>query len=132
LYGGAYGEGGSNYGDGTVYRLTPSPKGYDEDVIHSFRPKTDGENPEGGITSDETGALYGTTCCFGKGGYGTVFKLAPSATGQYVESVQFYFSGSKTGENPEGGVISVRGALYGATTGGGAGCGCGTVFKLTH
>jgi uncharacterized repeat protein (TIGR03803 family) len=134
-HGGAYGERGSNYGEGTVFRLTPSPKGYEEHVLHNFSRRKDGEDPEAGLIADKTGALYGTTCCFGgERAYGTVFKLTPSARDKYSESILFHFTGPKTGEGPYGGlIVDKEGALYGTTSGGGGGCGnsgCGTIFKL--
>jgi uncharacterized repeat protein (TIGR03803 family) len=129
-YGGAYGEGGSNYGDGTVFKLTPSREGYVESVLHSFRPRTDGENPQD-IIADKAGALYGTTCCFGAGSDGTAFKLTPSGTNEYTETILYHFSQPSGGLFPSSPLIADRsGALYGLTSNGGSGCGCGTVFKL--
>ncbi len=44
------------------------------------------------------------------------------------------FKGSLDGENPWGGLATLKGTLYGTTSGGGAGCsssgGCGIVFKV--
>jgi uncharacterized repeat protein (TIGR03803 family) len=136
--------GGSGNG-GTVFKLTPSGSGYTENVLYSFCKAakcTDGETPKAGLIFDDKGALYGTTQSGGAHGYGTVFKLSPSASG-YSESVLYSFckkSGCSDGADPEAGLVfDATGALYGTTYGGGGGTGCyvsgkqsgcGTVFKL--
>jgi uncharacterized repeat protein (TIGR03803 family) len=79
---------GDKYGGGTVFKLTPPPKGHagwTETVLYSFcslSSCSDGANPYAGLIADKQGALYSTTssggvssavpCC-----YGTVFKLTP-------------------------------------------------------
>jgi len=101
-------------------------------LLHSFAGGSDGAIPEGPLI-DVKGTLYGTTSsgggtgCGGTG-CGTVFKITP----QGAESVVYAFQGGADGQNPSGGLISVGGALYGLTPGGGTGCGCGTVFKVTE
>ncbi len=106
-------------------------------MLHSFAGGGDGAFPYAGLISDASGALYGTTA-YGSGapGYGTVFKLTPSATpgGAWTESVLHSFAGGGDGAYPFAGLISdASGALYGTTLyGSGApGYGYGTVFKLT-
>jgi uncharacterized repeat protein (TIGR03803 family) len=143
-------------GCGTVFRLTSSGGAWTESVLYAFTGgTTDGINPQGGLTFDATGALYGTTntggptyldgsSCgqFSLGGTcGIVFKLSPSGGATWNESVLYFFgSSSNDGGNPSSGMIfDASGALYGTTTAGGttpSGCGsfaeypCGTVFKL--
>ena len=143
-------EGGSN-GYGTVFMLTPTPNGptaWKYTTLHSFCDDPDcldGSYPEGGVTADAQGNLYGTTSegggtvLAGPLNFGTVFKLTPSASGSgYVESVLYAFSGLSDGAYPKAGLLWFNGELYGTTEEGGNsgfnGCldvGCGVVFKLT-
>ncbi len=119
---------------GTVFKLTPSPSGYSESVLHSFTGRgSDGADPMAGVTFGQDGALYGTTSSADRGnGCGTLFKLTPSASG-YTESTIYKFP-SRTcrrhGGNPEASVVFAKdGALYGTTAWGGRE-GDGVVFKL--
>jgi len=124
LYGTTF-YGGAN-GRGTVFKLTPSGN---ETVLYSFGSQPgDGANPQSGLSRDKEEILYGTTCCGGANGIGTVFRLTPSG----VETVLYSF-GSQPGDgiNPGAGLImDKKGNLYGTTYRGGAYSG-GTVFKVT-
>ena len=142
--------GGSN-GYGTVFKLAPTPNGptaWKYTTLHSFCDDPDcldGSYPEGGVTADAQGNLYGTTSegggtvLAGPLNFGTVFKLTPSASGSgYMESVLYSFSGLSDGAYPKAGLLWFNGELYGTTEEGGNsgfnGCldvGCGVVFKLT-
>jgi uncharacterized repeat protein (TIGR03803 family) len=99
-------------------------------VLHDFRGRTDGANPEAGLVMDAKGNLYSTTVsggtgCSSSGGCGTVFKLAGRK-----ETVLYKFNGSPDGANPSGGLIlDAAGNLYGVTNVGGAYDG-GSVFKV--
>jgi len=69
-YGGAYAE-------GTVYELAASD--WTETVLYSFQ-GLHGDQPEGTVTLDATGNIYGTTNFggpYGKFGFGTVFEIRP-------------------------------------------------------
>jgi uncharacterized repeat protein (TIGR03803 family) len=82
--------GGAN-GLGTVFKLTPSSRGWSETVLYNFCAQAncdDGSYPEAGLVRDQAGNLYGTTCNsaftvanLGPGPYfnmsGTVFQLTP-------------------------------------------------------
>jgi uncharacterized repeat protein (TIGR03803 family) len=93
-------------------------------VLHSFN-GSDGANPDGGLVTDASGNIYGTTLGGGSSGAGTVFKVDPSGN----QTVRHSFSGSD-GASPIGDLImDASGNLYG-TTGGGGSWGAGTVFKL--
>ncbi|MFZ1425962.1 MAG: choice-of-anchor tandem repeat GloVer-containing protein [Geminicoccaceae bacterium] len=141
-------EGGSN-GYGTVFKLAPTPSGptaWKYTTLYSFCQSPDcidGAYPEGGVTADSQGNLYGTTSegggrvSLGSTNFGTVFKLTPSGSG-YKESVLYSFSGLSDGAYPKAGLLWFNGELYGTTEEGGNsdfnGCldvGCGVVFKLT-
>jgi len=66
--------GGGVFGDGTVFELTYSPDtGWTETTLHSFTYKVYGENPDGMLTLDPSGNLYGTTPFRGPQLVGTVF-----------------------------------------------------------
>jgi uncharacterized repeat protein (TIGR03803 family) len=130
--GGSTGCGGS--GCGSVYKLTPSGKGYKESILYAFAGAPDGQGPSAGLTIDSTGALYGTTYvggngCLPYGGCGTVFKLTPSGSA-YSETVLYSFQHANDGAYPSAKVIvGSDGALYGTAEEQGA-YGGGTVFKL--
>ena len=127
-------------GCGTVFKLTLSGKTYVESTLHRFQNKPDGCEPEGGLTMDSTGAIYGATEFGGKEGLdgeGTIFKLAPAGTG-YSYSVIYKFTGGADGAWPLGGLlIDASGVIYGATQSGAASAcpgafqGCGTVYTLS-
>jgi uncharacterized repeat protein (TIGR03803 family) len=83
------------------------------------------------MISDSSGNLYGTTRSGGDSDVGTVFKLAPTGSGGYTESVLHAFTGSSDGANPVGRLLmDSQGNLYGTTEFGGSN-NTGTVFKLS-
>jgi len=135
--------GGGAFGKGVVFKLTAAAKGpWTETVLRSFRGDRDGAYPASGVVVDKSGNLYGTTSQGGgdrncTGGCGTVFKLAPPASGAvWAETILYRFRGLNDGQNPEADLIadSTVSNLYGTTAGGGSqNCagGCGTAFKLT-
>src|ERR1700730_2233096 len=125
---------GGSHGHGTVYKLAPDGGGWRETVLYNFCSESncsDGASPYAGLVMDPAGNLYGTT---GSDDGGTVFKLAPSATG-WTEAVLYHFCGGGSdcpgGGRPGGGlIIDQAGNLYGTTNDGGA-FKYGVVFKLT-
>ncbi len=126
LYGATVGGGAHRMG--TVYRLTPSASGWTERVLYSFQGPSDGSLPYSGLIFDRAGNLYGTTCCDGPGGSGTVWELSPGA--DWTFTLVYSFVGL-SGQGPEGGVtMDAAGNLYGTTNEGGL-YDFGTVFKLT-
>jgi uncharacterized repeat protein (TIGR03803 family) len=121
-------------GCGTVFMVDASGNLL---TLHTFAGGlTDGAFPNGPLTRDAAGNLYGTTASGGNGsdpaGYGTVFKL--DAAGN--ETVLHHFTGLEGGSVPAGGVLrDSQGNLYGVTIHGGHVCSlpistCGTVFRL--
>lgn len=145
LYG-MTGEGG-RYGGGAVFELTPGADGkWTENVLHSFGNGEDGSFPEGGLTLDAAGNLYGTTYYGGANSKtcapfscGTVFQLKPGSNGEWTEKVLHNFSNDgKDGLWPDTGLtIDASGNLYGTTSAGGVhpcpkgASGCGIVFRLS-
>jgi uncharacterized repeat protein (TIGR03803 family) len=76
LYGTTSGGGSDN--DGAVFKLTPSGGGtWSEQLLHSFRQGTDGSAPYGGVITNGSGNVYGTTFFGGIHNGGTVFEITP-------------------------------------------------------
>lgn len=127
---------GGEFGQGTVFALGPPtvPGGdWQEVVLHSFGGTLgDGQVPYAGVILGPRGTLYGTTQYGGTYGAGTVFALTPPASpGEpWTEHILYSFSGTDDGNDPLGGLTSIRGILYGTTASGGT-FGGGTVFSLT-
>lgn len=134
--------GGGAFGDGTVFKLSPSSSGWTEQPLYSFTGGADGKYPYSTLVFDAAGNLYGTaeyggsqsgSLCTFEGGCGTVFRLSPGTTWTFATLLTFV---GNRGANPYSGVIlDSAGNLYGTTFNGGS-CtasthGCGTVFKLT-
>lgn len=155
---GATQDGGSSscisiYQCGTVYELTQQNGVWTETVLYVFQgnAKNDGASPFGGLVTDRSGNLYGTTAYGGTGdcvllgskvGCGTVYELSPPAQqgGAWTETVLYSFPSSKYGYVPWGDLVFDKaGNLYGATIfGGGKGTTCdpyyqycGAVFELS-
>jgi uncharacterized repeat protein (TIGR03803 family) len=89
-----------------------------------------GSVPTGGLISDATGNLYGTTASGGASGHGVVFKLS-FESGTWTEDFLYSFKGgADDGSGPESALLlDAAGNLYGTTAAGGP-SGNGTVFKL--
>jgi uncharacterized repeat protein (TIGR03803 family) len=118
-------------GYGTVYEVVPPTGGgtaWTEKVILNLPGGNRGDYPLSGVTTDASGALYGTAAS----GTGTIFSLSPPTGTQnsWQETVLSLFPNKKYGTGPEGGVIISGGALFG-TLGGGTKHSYGTVFELT-
>jgi len=152
LYGTTFFGGGTgcldNAGCGTVFALRPTHGDrYAEQILYTFKGGADGSNPAASLLSDRSGALYGTTnygggaSCDAGGqtvGCGTAFRLSPTRSGAFEESVLYAFVGGMDGADPGAGLTEdAKGVLYGATQFGGSqtgfNCsgGCGTVYALT-
>ena len=118
---------GGAYGDGAVYKLSPSGSQWKETVLYSFRNLNDGQNPVGGLVLDKAGNIYGGTFDGGANGGGTVYELSPSG-GKWKLSILYSFTGGYGGPYNKL-TFDADGNLYGATNGEGAN-GFGMVFKL--
>jgi uncharacterized repeat protein (TIGR03803 family) len=137
MYGTTYGGGvteNCSQGCGSVYKLTAgSNDTFTQSVIYSFQGQTkDGQNPAygAGVTLDPTGSLYGTARYGGSStNAGIAYKLK-LVNGAYKETVLHAFTGDPDGYNPLGGVIIVKGKVYGTTYVGGK-QNQGTVFEIT-
>jgi uncharacterized repeat protein (TIGR03803 family) len=66
------------YGQGSVFKLTPSNDGWTYTSLHDFTGGSDGKLPYCNLTMDTSGNLYGTTSEGGANGYGgVVFEITP-------------------------------------------------------
>jgi uncharacterized repeat protein (TIGR03803 family) len=127
-------------GCGVVF--TMSRRGTEE-VLYAFQNgldgSTDGAYPREGVVRDAGGRIFGMTQGGGAAGFGMVFELSKSTSGNFVESVLLDFTDGADGAYPSGEnlIIGPKGTLYGVTErGGDDNClqgkpeGCGVVFKL--
>jgi uncharacterized repeat protein (TIGR03803 family) len=112
---------GGTAGAGAVFKLTPQSNGsWSETVLYSFLGGSDAANPGGPLIFDGAGDLYGVAAD-GAHGHGAVFRLTPSGSGEWTESVVYSFTGGLDGDGPSGGLIfDNAGNLYGTTVHGGA------------
>lgn len=94
-------------------------------VVHAFTGSPDGSQPNGGLTKDSSGNLYGTTVAGGVNGTGTVFELSPNGSHGWRYAVIYSFSNSgPDGQEPMGGVtLDNQGNIYGTTNQGAYGYG---------
>jgi uncharacterized repeat protein (TIGR03803 family) len=127
---------GGHYATGTVFRLDPPASGgvqWTKTILYEFHGGNDGSSPEGGVTLDTSGAIYGTTEFDGTHSHGTVFKLTPNAPGQLWTKTTLHNFGTNTndGADPTGPLTrDTNGVLYGTTLFGGR-SNFGTVYRIT-
>lgn len=119
---------------GSVFELKPAQDNtWTEQDLYVFCSKgncEDGSMPQGGVTVDSAGNLYGTATCGGSRNSGVVFELTPG-NGGWTEKVLHNFGNGKDGARPYGGVImDAAGNLWGTTSAGGVNNG-GTVFEMS-
>jgi uncharacterized repeat protein (TIGR03803 family) len=129
LFGGSGSCGGPG-GCGVVFKLSPSSgTAWTETVLYNFN-GPDGAYPQGSLIFDGAGNLYGVTQTTDTDP-GNVFKLTPSVSGPWTETVLHVFTGHTDGAAPQGSlVLDSAGNLYGQTSQGGSSANCGIVYKL--
>jgi uncharacterized repeat protein (TIGR03803 family) len=133
LYGTA--SSGGLYGYGVVYRLQPPFSAcktalcyWTETVLYNFD-LSHGSAPQGNLTFDQAGNIYGTALYGGYGGAGVAYELSPSQ-GQWNLTVLHNFTNGSDGGIPGNGVIfDPAGNLYGTSQGGSDNM--GVVYELT-
>jgi uncharacterized repeat protein (TIGR03803 family) len=124
--------GGTGYGFGTVFQMTPSGT---LTTLYTFCANSftcsDGQTPSNGALVQATnGDLYGTTTSGGVNSYGTVFSITPSGTLTTLWSF-CSLSNCPDGNSPTAGLVqATNGDLYGTTPYGGA-ANAGVLFKIT-
>ncbi|MGA2738265.1 MAG: choice-of-anchor tandem repeat GloVer-containing protein [Bryobacteraceae bacterium] len=126
---------GEGPGCGAVFEMLPPGQDggeWTQTVLYAFTGDSGDACGPNGLTAAPTGALFGMSTGGGASLFGAVFELRPPAMagGTWTETVLCSFSGGSDGGDPFGNVVvGPDGALYGATTEGGA-HGYGNVFKL--
>jgi uncharacterized repeat protein (TIGR03803 family) len=121
LYGATWG-GGTGH-SGTVFEITSSGT---YKVLYSFLGGDNGWRPNGPLTLDAQGNLYGVTF----GGAGTIFQVTPTGAQQVLWN---FGKPAKQSKYPTPGLVwDSQGNLYGATNGGGRNGSWGTIFRLTR
>jgi uncharacterized repeat protein (TIGR03803 family) len=124
---------------GVVFKLSPNQgRTWTESVLYAFKGGADGGEPNGYLTFDRVGKLYGTTQNFTLSSkVGVAFQLTPQRDGNWTEKVLHQFTGGNDGFQPGAGLMwDQAGNLYGTTSHGGGtsrlcSTGCGVVFKLS-
>lgn len=130
-----YGGTGCGFGCGTVFELSPTSRGWQETVLHSFTSSdlSDAARPQSPLTMGRSGTIYGTTPCGGNRacscGCGAVFEMTPSKGG-WEERVIYAFNEDDGFDAYAGVTLDSAGAIYGTTMGGGNGS--GLIFRLTR
>jgi hypothetical protein len=105
---------------GSVFELKHSKPGWQLTMLQNFFFGKRGTIPNGPLTLDKAGNVYGTTAYGGSGrgvnGNGVVFKLVPSK-GRWTEKLLYTFpSDCSSGCNSSAGVIlDGRGNIYGTS-----------------
>jgi uncharacterized repeat protein (TIGR03803 family) len=128
FYGLAFTGGSSSCTCGTVFKLSPS-QGWRFTVIHEFD-FTDGGYPEGTLTLDSAGNLYGGTLEGGSTGYSVIYQLSPMG-GTWRMSILHTFTAKYDGADSAGYLtIDAAGNVYGTTTTG-TETAYGTAFELS-
>lgn len=126
---------GNTQDGGLVFKLSESAGKWTETVLYTFGSSPDGFYPNG-VVFDAKGNLYGTTINGGSGcnnpGCGIVYKLTPSKSGLWRETVLHNFESWIDGSGPSASVYidASTGDLYSTTINGGGRYGYGTVFQI--
>ena len=121
---------GGTYGAGTIYKLHPHGGSWMFQVIHTFTGGADGSNGSAGRMLLSQGQLYGAATSGGLYGAGVVFKLMPTAVGEWDFKKLYSFHGQPDGSFPYGALLRApAGNVYGTTYYGGAN-GIGAVYEL--
>ncbi len=123
-------------GGGTVFELSRTPSGdWVETIVHTFLGGRDGLTPDGPVTLDANGVVYGSTTqggTAGSYGYGTLFALSFQPDEGWTETILHSFTNGYDGGYASGGVtLSPEGNIFGTTQLGGA-TGNGVVYEFAR
>ena len=125
IYGTTAGGGYGVYNDGTVFEINHATGALT--TIVKFN-GTNGQGPDGKLSFDAQGNLYGTTSSGGASNRGTLFEIN-HATGALSTLVNF---NGTNGASPSGQLaVDGQGNIYGTSSAGGPGGG-GTVYEFNH
>ena len=114
--------GGGVNDTGSVFKLNRA-SGWQEQLLLSFDgdPDPSGISPQGAITLDGDGDLYGATILGGAHECGVVYKLTNQGSFFWKETVLHDFACGADGFYPIGATFGPDGSLYGVTAIGGTG-----------
>ncbi len=119
---------GGEYGQGIVFSLS-GPAYAAQTVLVTFN-GSNGAFPQGALTVDADGSLYGTTSTGGPSGDGSVFELSGPQHDQ-LTTLAAFATNDPRGSEPEGSLLLDRaGKLYGTNSAGGASR-AGSVFRIS-
>lgn len=122
---------GGAYNIGTVYKLSRNSEGqWIPETLLNFN--ATGGNAAGGsyVVVDNAGNVYGSNWLSGAYGYGFVFQLTRTQTGEWTENILENFKPSgKGGYYPGNLILDTAGNVYGVASGGPDGG--GLVFRLS-
>jgi uncharacterized repeat protein (TIGR03803 family) len=125
---------GGSYGWGAIFELKPLSNGtWREQTLYSFsNSAVDGHYPGANLLFDAAGNLYGTTQEGGLKNVGVVFKLTPSSSGGWKETILYSlpYKQKHWADSDYPLTMDAAGNLYGVTNIGGELDG-GYVFKLS-
>lgn len=137
-------QGTQDPGCGTVFAISPNGSGgWILKTIYRFKGPPDGAAPSSNLVLDSQGNLFGTTEYGGNGGHGcdqvgllgcgTIFRLSPTKSGAWTESVIYGSLAGIKADYPASLVSDSAGNLYGTLSPRSCSSvsGCGYVFKLT-
>lgn len=123
-------------GCGTVYKLSPPHNPglagltWTMNILYRFS-GTNGSYPQGDLTFDSSGTVYGTAVNGGTYGWGLIYSLASSG-GSWTQDILYQARNDGDGQYPMGGVIFDNfGDLYGVMSGGGR-YNYGAVYQLAR
>ena len=109
---------------GTIFELSPFTGGWSKSLIHTFQGGNDESVPQGKLTIDSLGTIYGTA----RGGVGSIYRLTRSSSGHWIYHQVYCFCTGGGGVSPFGGLaVDNSFHIYGTTYGG---FGNGNVFEL--
>jgi uncharacterized repeat protein (TIGR03803 family) len=121
---------GGAYGNGTIFKMTPTGTVTTLYNVCSQSGCPDGNYLYAGLMPATDGNLYGIMQIGGAYGYGTIFRITTAGTLTTLHSFCSQ-SGCPDGEYPAAGLVQdTNGTLYGSTADGGT-KGDGTVFSLS-
>jgi uncharacterized repeat protein (TIGR03803 family) len=124
---------GGQFGVGTVYVLRPTANGWSFHVIHTFTGGADGLGGSAGrVIFNPAGHVIAPSTVGGKNGFGVVFELSPTTSGEWVYTSLYDFKDSPDGALPYGGLAAdAHGNLFGTTYYAGKND-FGTVYELSR
>ena len=114
-------------GCGTIFKVSP---GHGTSILYRFS-GTNGSYPQGDLTFDSAGTVYGTAADGGTYGWGLIYSLVSSG-GTFTQDILYQVRNNGDGQFPMGGVIFDHyGNLYGIMSGGGR-SNRGVVYQLAR